>query len=137
MFKNPGQFLCGGIIIFSFLLGNFFNLPVFGAGEGQNIQIEVAIPGETPTPTPTPTPTATPTATATPPPAGGGGGATPPPKFLKTADFNRDGKVNIIDLSIMLFYSDKSWPITDPYDLNDDAKLDLIDISIFLYYWSG
>jgi len=87
MTKNPGQFLCGGIIIF--LLGIFFNLPVFGADDGQTVQIEVVIPGETPTPTPTPTPTATPTPTPTPtptstPPAGGGGGvaAIGPPQIL-------------------------------------------------------
>lgn len=132
MFNNKNQYVFIGILL---IIGSLFFSDYFfvsAANSSQNIIIRVI--SYTPTPTPSPP---------------GGGGAvlprplppkprpTPPPKFLKTADFNRDIKVNIVDLSIMLFYFDKSGSLIQPYDLNDDGKLDLIDISIFLYYWTG
>ncbi|MEK7464461.1 MAG: dockerin type I domain-containing protein [Patescibacteria group bacterium] len=50
-------------------------------------------------------------------------------------DFNKDGKCNIVDLSILLFHYGKAGSQITPYDLNKDGKIDLIDISILLYYW--
>lgn len=113
-------------------------------------------PSETPTPTPTPTatPTLTPTPTPTPTPTqymGGGfiivpiipsppiGPTLPPDIYLrkKSPDFNKDKRVDIVDLSIFLYY----WgnPNEDFYwqDLNDDGVLDIVDLSILLYYWTG
>lgn len=51
-------------------------------------------------------------------------------------DFNNDGKCDIVDLSIILFYYGKTGREITPYDLNKDGKIDLIDISILFYYWS-
>ncbi len=54
------------------------------------------------------------------------------------ADLNRDGKVNLIDFSILLF-----WWNTDggdsnpPADINQDGKVTLTDFSILLFNWSG
>lgn len=48
-------------------------------------------------------------------------------------DFNCDNRVDIQDLSIMLFYWDKPQR---PYDINDDGRIDIQDVSILLYYWS-
>ncbi len=52
------------------------------------------------------------------------------------ADFNCDGKVNLIDFSILLFWFEKKNP-PDAIDLNHDGKVDIIDFSILMYYWTG
>jgi len=74
---------------------------------------------------------------------GPGGGYSSPdqkpvisPKILKIADFNSDGRINIIDFSILLFYMDKPMSIASRYDLNNDAKIDIVDVSILFYYWT-
>ncbi len=55
-------------------------------------------------------------------------------KILKISDFNDDKKVNIVDLSILLFHYGKSGAAIKEYDLNKDGKLGLADISIMFYY---
>lgn len=57
-------------------------------------------------------------------------------EILKTADYNHDLKVDIIDLSILLFFYGKRGPSIAPYDLNGDGFIGLEDISVMLYYWS-
>jgi hypothetical protein len=104
----------------------------------------------TPTPTPTPTITFTPTPTLTPHPGGGFivspilpsppfGPTLPPDIYLrkKSPDFNKDKRVDIVDLSVFLYYLGN--PTADFYwrDLNDDGVLDIVDLSIILYYWTG
>lgn len=80
----------------------------------------------------------------TPPTSGGGhGGNMPNPDYIpgvphscaRIADFNCDGYVDILDLSILLYYTDKSGDIIKPFDLKRDGKIDLQDISIVFYYW--
>lgn len=62
----------------------------------------------------------------------------PPAKFLpKNADLNDDGVVNLVDMSILLYYYNKSTQLKPRYDFNSDGRVDLIDISILLYYWTG
>lgn len=59
----------------------------------------------------------------------------PNPSFSPvTADLNSDGKVDIVDLSIFLYYADR--PYLARYDFNKDVKIDLVDISILLFYWA-
>jgi hypothetical protein len=54
-------------------------------------------------------------------------------KFL-TADLNRDGKVNLADFSMLLFY----WGSRGPTgDINEDGKVNLADFSIMLSQWTG
>lgn len=54
------------------------------------------------------------------------------------ADLNRDGKINLIDFSILLF-----WWATDggdsdpPADINRDGTASLTDFSIMLFQWTG
>jgi len=50
------------------------------------------------------------------------------------ADFNRDGKTNLIDFSIMLYWWGKYNPCVDQ---NQDGIVNLPDFSILLYYWTG
>ncbi len=57
-------------------------------------------------------------------------------KVLTNADFNKDGKVDIIDLSIILFYYGERGPKIKNYDLSGDGAIGLEDISIMLYYWT-
>ncbi len=94
--------------------------------------------------------TATSATVVTPPSGGGGGGGggntspppvnNPPAKNDKypTADSNKDGKVDAVDFSIMLFY----WKTKPPYgnirvDINKDRKVDAVDFSIMLFQWTG
>ena len=55
------------------------------------------------------------------------------PKGL-SADLNGDGKVNLIDFSILLFHWGKLYA---PADLNRDGTVDLPDFSILLFQWTG
>lgn len=68
---------------------------------------------------------------------GGGGGGTPGLyiKCSRIADFNCDNHVDIFDLSILLYYLERSGPAFAPYDLSEDGQFDLKDISIMFYYW--
>jgi len=51
------------------------------------------------------------------------------------ADFNCEGRVNLIDFSILLF----NFGIPEDFktDLNGDGKVNIIDFSILLFYWTG
>ncbi|HVN26497.1 MAG TPA: DUF4215 domain-containing protein [Candidatus Paceibacterota bacterium] len=50
------------------------------------------------------------------------------------SDLNGDGKVNLADFSILLFYWGTSTQLAD---LNSDGKVDLRDLSILLFNWTG
>lgn len=52
------------------------------------------------------------------------------------ADVNRDGRVDLIDYSIVSYWYKRSSP-SETVDLNSDGKVDLIDFSIMAYYWTG
>lgn len=59
-------------------------------------------------------------------------------KATSNADLNRDGKVNLIDFSILVFW----WGTTGgnsnpPADINGNAKVGLEDFSILLFNWTG
>lgn len=50
------------------------------------------------------------------------------------ADLNKDGKVNITDFSILLYY----WGSNNACaDQNSSGNVDLTDFSIMMYYWTG
>ncbi len=87
---------------------------------------------------------------ATPPNGGGGGSGSSsippgpddeeifpyvPGHYCKIADFNCDDLVNILDLSILLYYQNKSGSAIGFYDLNKDGKVGFADASIMFYYW--
>lgn len=50
------------------------------------------------------------------------------------ADLNGDGKVNLIDFSILLFHWGTDHAIAD---LNTDGRVNLTDFSILLFNWTG
>ena len=63
-----------------------------------------------------------------------GVGQDPSPDFSLRADLNKDGKVNLIDFSILLF----NWNTDDTVaDINQDGTVNLTDFSIMIFYWTG
>lgn len=58
--------------------------------------------------------------------------STPSTSGGNTSDLNRDGKVNIFDLSILL----RNWGRSGQGDLNSDGKVNIFDLSILLRGWS-
>ena len=71
--------------------------------------------------------------------SGGGGSVSPTPVVSTTcngADFNHDGKVNSIDLSILLAFWKTPWPFRNScVDVNGDKQVDSVDFSILMYQW--
>lgn len=54
------------------------------------------------------------------------------------ADLNRDGKVNLTDFSILLFWWNSNGGTSDPSaDINSDGRVNLTDFSILLFNWTG
>ena len=54
------------------------------------------------------------------------------------ADLNRDGKVNLVDFSILLFWwNTNGGDSNPPADINRDGKVTLTDFSILLFNWTG
>ncbi|MBX4211339.1 MAG: hypothetical protein KW806_00870 [Candidatus Yanofskybacteria bacterium] len=59
-------------------------------------------------------------------------------RAFKTADLNKDGRVNIVDFSILLFWwNTKQAKGLDVADINDDGKVNVVDFSIMLFQWNG
>jgi hypothetical protein len=62
-------------------------------------------------------------------------GENPNPDFSTRADINKDGKVNLIDFSIMLtFWGSDENPDAD---INSDNTVNLADFSIMLFNWTS
>lgn len=68
------------------------------------------------------------------------------PKIVKNeiekVDSNGDGRVNLIDFSILAYWYKRSITaapetIKNKVDINGDGRVDLIDFSILAYYWTG
>lgn len=55
---------------------------------------------------------------------------------IACGDFNSDGRVNLIDFSILVFWFNKQDPPAR-IDCNSDNVIDLTDFSILMYYWTG
>lgn len=51
-----------------------------------------------------------------------------------SADLNKDGRVNLVDFSILLFHWNTDHGIAD---LNQDGRVNLTDFSIMLFQWTG
>ncbi len=56
-------------------------------------------------------------------------------KVLK-GDLNNDGRVNLVDFSILAYWYKRANPPASA-DLNGDGKVDLTDFSIMAFYWTG
>lgn len=59
-------------------------------------------------------------------------------KVTTTSDLNRDGKVNLTDFSILVFWWGGNGGNSNPSaDINKNAKVGLEDFSILLFNWTG
>ncbi len=58
-------------------------------------------------------------------------------EILRIADFNNDGRIDILDLSILLYHIDRVEDAYSIYDLNKDGRVNFIDVSILFYYWTS
>lgn len=57
-------------------------------------------------------------------------------KTAVKGELNNDGRVNLIDFSIMAYWYKRPSPPAK-VDLNGDGQVDLIDLSIMAYNWTG
>jgi hypothetical protein len=56
----------------------------------------------------------------------------------RSSDLNRDGKVNLIDFSILLFWWNTDGGTSNPpADINGDGRVSLTDFSILIFNWTG
>lgn len=55
----------------------------------------------------------------------------------RRSDLNCDGKVNLTDFSILLFFWNQLNPQNARADINLSTKVDITDFSILLYDWTG
>ena len=51
-------------------------------------------------------------------------------------DLNNDGRVNLVDFSILIYWFDRP-DVPVRVDLNGDGKSGFVDFSIMAYYWTG
>lgn len=59
-------------------------------------------------------------------------------KATSNSDLNRDGKINLIDFSILIFWwGTPGGNSNPPADINQNAKVGLEDFSILLFNWTG
>ncbi|MBI2063247.1 MAG: hypothetical protein HYT61_03385 [Candidatus Yanofskybacteria bacterium] len=65
------------------------------------------------------------------------GVAVPQKECSRDADINSDGKINLIDFSIMAYWWKRTVPEGSNVDLNCDGLLNLADFSILAFHWSG
>lgn len=57
---------------------------------------------------------------------------------VNPADLNRDGRVNLVDFSILIFWWGTDGGNSDPpADINQDGRVNLADFSILLFNWTG
>lgn len=52
------------------------------------------------------------------------------------SDLNDDGRINLVDFSILIYWLDRQSPPSD-IDPYEDDDIDLRDFSILMYYWTG
>lgn len=57
-------------------------------------------------------------------------------RVCKGADLNFDGKINIVDFSILLYFWNQANPSNRCADINFDGRVNIIDFSIMMYWWS-
>jgi len=59
------------------------------------------------------------------------------------SDFNNDGRINIKDFSILMFYWNKPLPqikdrpVNSCVDIDNNGTVNLIDFSVMMYRWTG
>ena len=60
-----------------------------------------------------------------------------PFSVVLSADLNQDGRVELVDFSILMFSFERMPPPNRAADINDNGFADIVDFSVMLYYWTG
>ena len=60
-----------------------------------------------------------------------------PCELASRADLNCDGRVNLVDFSILMFYWQENNPANARADINKDGAVNIVDFSIMMFYWTG
>jgi hypothetical protein len=62
-----------------------------------------------------------------------------PRRFPSFVDISQDGRIMLIDLSILAYWYGRPLPerMRQRVDLNDNGRVDLVDLSILAYYLTG
>jgi hypothetical protein len=59
-------------------------------------------------------------------------------QVTRPSDLNRDGKINLIDFSMMIFWwGTNGGNSNPPADINGNSKVGIEDFSILLFNWTG
>ncbi len=59
------------------------------------------------------------------------------PVCSKKGDINNDGKINIVDFSILLYFWGQMKPSNPCADINSDGTVNnIVDFSIMMYWWT-
>lgn len=57
--------------------------------------------------------------------------------IVQMTDLNGDCRVDIVDLSVLLYYFEERGIEVSRYDFNRSDEVDFPDVSIMMYYWTG
>lgn len=55
----------------------------------------------------------------------------------RRGDVNCDGRVNLVDYSIVAYWYQRTGAVPVKVDLSGDGSVTLVDLSILAYYWTG
>ncbi|MBI2984857.1 MAG: hypothetical protein HYY50_04510 [Candidatus Kerfeldbacteria bacterium] len=58
------------------------------------------------------------------------------PAELAASDLNRDGRVDLTDFSILLYFWQDTSPENPRADINQDGRVAIVDFSIMLFQWT-
>lgn len=56
---------------------------------------------------------------------------------VQIADLNEDCSVDLVDLSIILYYYEREGQSIARYDFNNNNVVDFPDVSVMMFYWTG
>jgi hypothetical protein len=84
------------------------------------------------TPTPTPTQTAIPTPIPSPTPTNSSFSTPTPSPFVKFGDINHDGRVNIVDIGVIINNYGSTGTNLYGADVSGDGKVNIVDIGIII-----
>ncbi len=57
--------------------------------------------------------------------------------LVQKVDLNIDCRVDLVDLSILLYYYEESGSAIYRYDFDESGTVDFPDVSVMMFYWTG
>jgi hypothetical protein len=56
--------------------------------------------------------------------------------IIARVDLNGDCHIDMIDLSILVYYYDRTGEGIERYDFSGNGRVDLFDVSVMMFYWT-